>query len=70
MEGASQIRFKSTQKALERVQSIFDNIVDLLANLEKIDHSNTSGLISNESVEVRSYKNVSLSCLIESRLTN
>lgn len=45
-EGQAAMRFKSTQKAVERVQSIFDNIVDLLSNLEQIDKANAKGLSS------------------------
>ena len=45
---------------MQRVQSICDNIVDLLTNLEQIDEACKDGGLSREDqVQVRSYKNVS-----------
>ena len=57
MEGASAIRFKSTHKEMERIQSICDNIVDLLTNLQQIDEGNLSGVSIEDQIQVRGYKN-------------
>ena len=57
LEGASSIRFKSTRNEMERVQSICDNIVDLLTNLALIDDSCPTGLSHEDRIQVRSFKN-------------
>ena len=57
MEGASAIRFKSTHKEMERIQSICDNIVDLLTNLQQIDEGSPAGVSIEDQIQVRGYKN-------------
>ena len=57
MEGASAIRFKSTHKEMERIQSICDNIVDLLTNLQQIDEGSIAGVSIEDQIQVRGYKN-------------
>ena len=42
---------------MERVQSICDNIVDLLNNLAQIDEACPSGLSREDQIQVRSFKN-------------
>ena len=43
-EGASSIKFKSTKGEVERVQSLFDNICDLLNKLEELDRASAGGV--------------------------
>ena len=67
-ETKSTIVFKGTQADLNRIQSVCDNIVDILANLEKIDSTamklirlgnRDGGLSEEEHVYIRTLKIVS-----------
>ena len=42
--GTSTIKFKSIEAEIKRLQSICDQIVDLLTNLGQIDQANPKGL--------------------------
>lgn len=48
--------FKSTRNEIARIQSICDNVVDLLANLSQIEAACPTGLSHEDQIQVRSYK--------------